>query len=558
MTIDAIDTAIYPRLPAWVKAFRPDQERAVDEIVDAFTRVPVVILEAPTGAGKTLIAEMVRRRVYAGAERASARGVYSCTTKSLQHQFRRDFDSANLMGRSNYPTEWGGEDVTAEDCTGRGGAMCLYCSGPESCPYQCAVSAFRDHELGVTNLAYLMATMQIGRRDMRPVHQRGLLVIDEADELEGLLVDRAGLGISSRMMADVGVQPLKKGVHAPTIAAWLDEFSTAAREWARLQGERVRDDDVKMIRKIGRVKETAVRALLVRRDFAIDPNQWVRNYDDRTNYADNFKLAPVRVGKFGKELLWGGVFDAGCKVLVMSASILAPEQWAEDVGLIVGDEIIGQHEYVEVPMRFPAENRRIIASGVADLKRGGAEDEPWDVRAKTMARAIGRVLELHEGNVLVHTVSYKLSELVTREIRATARATGRKVHTYTRAADREQAIEDFKLHGGVLVASSLERGVDLAGDLCRVQVICKVPFPNLGDRRVAARSRLPGGERWYATQTARSLVQMTGRGVRNEQDHAVTVILDKGFMRWWSQWKSIMPAWWAEAVQIRPSSTYAP
>ena len=59
---------------------RPRQIPAVDVIVEAFEAGKrIVVLEAPTGAGKTVIAEAVRRRLKVPA-------LYVCTDKLLQDQ----------------------------------------------------------------------------------------------------------------------------------------------------------------------------------------------------------------------------------------------------------------------------------------------------------------------------------------------------------------------------------------------------------------------------------------------------------------------------------------
>ena len=50
--------------PDWVSGFRPHQAAAVEEIMDGYARgKKVMVLDAPVGSGKTLIAEMVRRRL---------------------------------------------------------------------------------------------------------------------------------------------------------------------------------------------------------------------------------------------------------------------------------------------------------------------------------------------------------------------------------------------------------------------------------------------------------------------------------------------------------------
>jgi Rad3-related DNA helicase len=135
------------------------------------------------------------------------------------------------------------------------------------------------------------------------------------------------------------------------------------------------------------------------------------------------------------------------------------------------------------------------------------------------------------------------------------RASGinRTLITYTEGAGREDALGKYKrMPGAVMFAPSMQRGVDLPGDLCRVQVIAKVPFPALGDRQVSARTHLPGGQTWYNVQAIRDVVQMAGRGVRSKDDHAVTYILDRQFGRnLWGKNKSMFPAWFNEAIDTK-------
>lgn len=68
-------------LPSWVQSLREHQVTAVREIVEAFEDVDVVFLDAPVGAGKTLIGELVRHEMNVD------KGLYVCTDKALQDQF---------------------------------------------------------------------------------------------------------------------------------------------------------------------------------------------------------------------------------------------------------------------------------------------------------------------------------------------------------------------------------------------------------------------------------------------------------------------------------------
>jgi Rad3-related DNA helicase len=177
--------------------------------------------------------------------------------------------------------------------------------------------------------------------------------------------------------------------------------------------------------------------------------------------------------------------------------------------------------------------------------------DDWDERARAMAWSVKQLCDLHpEDRILVHTVSYRLAAAIMEPLTAGFEHLRRPVYTYTNAMGRDTAIADYRNNPrAVLVAPSLERGVDFKDEDCRVQIIAKVPYPNIGDKMVSKRMNGPGGRNWYTTETVRSIVQMTGRGVRTETDHATSYILDAGFVRLWRESRRLFPAWWAEALR---------
>ena len=85
----------------------------------------------------------------------------------------------------------------------------------------------------------------------------------------------------------------------------------------------------------------------------------------------------------------------------------------------------------------------------------------------------------------------------------------------------------------------MEEGVDLKNELSRFQIICKIPYPYLGDTLV--KSRMQKWKWWYSLQTAKTIVQSIGRSVRNVNDYAVTYILDEDWNRFYSRNKSLFP-----------------
>jgi hypothetical protein len=80
--------------------------------------------------------------------------------------------------------------------------------------------------------------------------------------------------------------------------------------------------------------------------------------------------------------------------------------------------------------------------------------------------------------------------------------------------------------GNFLIGAGITEGLDLKGDLCRVNIIAKLLFPNMSDAFVQKKMALENGKIWYAGDTMKNLLQAIGRSTRGPDDRSVTVILD--------------------------------
>ena len=92
----------------------------------------------------------------------------------------------------------------------------------------------------------------------------------------------------------------------------------------------------------------------------------------------------------------------------------------------------------------------------------------------------------------------------------------------------------------------MTEGVDLKGELSRFQIICKVPYPYLGDQII--RKRMSKNKKWYPMKTAMSIVQAYGRSVRSSDDTAVTYILDSDWKNFYSRNKDVFPEGFKECI----------
>jgi Rad3-related DNA helicase len=88
--------------------------------------------------------------------------------------------------------------------------------------------------------------------------------------------------------------------------------------------------------------------------------------------------------------------------------------------------------------------------------------------------------------------------------------------------------------------------MDFKDEMCRWQVICKMPYPNLGNKQIERRMSLDAG--WYQWKTVLRLVQTYGRGVRSASDWCDTYILDSNFSILARRSGPLFPEWFQEAV----------
>ena len=550
-----------PGWPEFVTGFRDHQWNAFVEIKEAYERgADVVLLNAPVGSGKTIIAEMVRRW-------QAQRALYVCSGKSLQDQFMADFPYAKLLkGRSNYPTydhpelfnqRW--DSLSAADCTmerielpapgcskcppaqaetdvdeegnPRRHPHCEDCHPVERCPYRVAKASALGSPLAVLNTSYMLYEANlVGLFSKMP-----FVIVDECDMLEGELMSFEEVTISKRAQAKWGIDmPDRKTEQAGMRER--DNGSTYWLDWVEATRE-VLDEHIRALPRQNKSRqdrrdEDYLRGLFGKLNNlgpALDEGGWVYTGYERGDIT--FK--PVMVDGVGNDRLWAH----GRKWLLMSGTILDPKQYIESLGL----PETKKWAVVDVPMTFPKENRPIKVLPITEVTAKN-KDESWPKLASTCAE----LAERHpDERILIHTVSYKLTEYIAE------RMPNERVVTYDSGRDRDDALKRYlDKPNGILVAPSMDRGVDLPGDACRVQIVCKLPFPYLGDKQVSARLYgTPGGQTWYLIQCVRSFVQMTGRGVRNKDDYAITYVLDKAFQNnIMKRGKKLVPKYMNEAI----------
>jgi len=262
-----------------------------------------------------------------------------------------------------------------------------------------------------------------------------------------------------------------------------------------------------------------------------------------TGDRQSVAFKPVTVDNLGQGKLW----NHGDRWLLMSATVISADELLESLGCEK------EWRLVKVGSTFKPENRRVVVWPVASMTY-----KTKDTAYPKIVDATKEIVVQHPGvRILIHSCSYELTRAIhggLSSVLAELEPT-RPVFSYASSFDKEKALSDYLTHpNAILVAPSLDRGVDLPGDKCRVQVIAKTPFLNLQDKQVSARLYGTGrsGKTWYSVNAIRTIVQMCGRGVRSDGDWCVTYILDRQFVdNIWATSKRLIPKWWVEGLEWR-------
>lgn len=497
-------------LPSWVASFRSEQIRAVTDIVRAFEDSRLVVLDAPTGSGKTLIGETVRLLL-------RSTGLYVCSSLGLQDQFARDFGYSKVVkGRSNYRTESYPQRypiISCDDCQWtQDSPQCAYCERKATCPYEISKNAAIRSNLAVVNSAYALTEWNGPGR----FSGRQLVVIDEADEFEKAVVNHVSVGISSQRMAQFGWKTPKK-VTVPE--CWTEWLADHIPRCERLLDAATVEKESKYL---GRLLD---RMRVVEKHLG-EGMPYAYTGDDR-----RLEFKPASVSDYCEEAVW----RHGEKFLLMSATTISSGSMLRGLGWK------NSSHTTTLRSSFPIENRPVVVKPVANMSRRTRDEE-----YPRLEETVRGLIDSEPGRVLVHAVSYSMAKALSDSLSGG----GRPVFSYGMASDRATAISQYvRTPGGILVAPTADRGVDLPDDLCRLCIISKVPYPDLGDRMVRLRMGLPDGQEWYTASTVRGIVQMAGRGVRHKEDYCRTVILDSQFGRGiWLRGRVMFPEWFKEAM----------
>jgi Rad3-related DNA helicase len=234
-----------------------------------------------------------------------------------------------------------------------------------------------------------------------------------------------------------------------------------------------------------------------------DPYSWVFDYN-RDYKLIQFK--PLKIDNYAKNTL----FKYADVCIFMSATILDYRFFCKCLG-------IAEDEIYAIRRKSPFDFRR---NPVKSYDEFNLSHKTIKESAPKTLETIRSILAKHKDEKgIIHSVSTACKDYLIDSI-----DNPRLIEHNTQ--NRAEILEQFKSSNEplVLVSPSMREGVDLPGDLCRFQIIYKLPYPDLADKQILLRAN--ADEDWYNYKTALSLIQTYGRGMRSEDDYCTSYFID--------------------------------
>ncbi|MFA5434374.1 MAG: helicase C-terminal domain-containing protein, partial [Candidatus Paceibacterota bacterium] len=116
--------------------------------------------------------------------------------------------------------------------------------------------------------------------------------------------------------------------------------------------------------------------------------------------------------------------------------------------------------------------------------------------------------------------------------------------------ERNEVLKHWmRLDNAIFLSVAFEQGLNLEGPEYPMNIVAKVPFPNLGDDWIQARNKYDN-YMWYSKTVAIQVQQACGRTTRTLNDNSMTYILDGSFGPLLARNKNLFQKWFLDALVI--------
>ncbi len=499
------------------------QDKIIREIDDAFSAGnKFVICSAPTGSGKSFISKTLANastpfsdtftelvNTYAAfkmdsngnyvyedeCKNALPAGAFALTiTKTLQDQYQDLFeDTAVLKGKANYRSTIDENiDVEQESVVMPKKILDAHRQA-NKCDYHNDRNAALTSKFTALNYKMFLALPD-------HVKYKNYIICDEASELEDEIIKQFSVAIDIQRLRKLKVKifPLASTKNT-TVKKWLNEVQSTIVEHINILTDGIKlglsNNELSKLKYLRSLHRTLVLISDTWQDC-----EYIVQVEDKYN----IRLTPLKV-----DTLSSYIFKYAERVLLMSATVIDHKNLAKTLG-------IKKYKYVESGSSFDPAKAPIYISRSNRLNHANLQKA-----LPSIVEQIKEICKNHSGDKgIIHTHTNYITSYIQRGL-SESRFLYRDGMTRNEEILEEHTASDQPT---VLVSPSLGLGVDLKGDLARFQIIIKAAYLPLGDDRI--KRMFEQDKQWYANKMLSNFIQQCGRGVRNQNDHCVTYVLD--------------------------------
>lgn len=483
-----------------------------------------IILEAGTGIGKSAIATTLAN-MYDDS--------YILTmTKQLQKQYLDDFGEmlVEIKGKGNYKCNYKGN---CDFCI-RAEYNIARCS---DCDYLIAFRKAKKSKNVITNYDFMY---RVGV-DNQMLDPRQLLILDEAHNLERKMLmlsshllnreyisTKFGIDIFEALMkgeksynhikseSDYWINVCKKlmkacgeniekiGGKGKEVQVTLDEFESNPSKYSSIDyiEKQILESDLKEF--------NSIRLGLESKDLIIDVPDFKSIKKNKMDISAEFK--PYSVSDATQNLLSFG------ETRIFLTGTLGDMKKFCQWNNINPDNTY----YIYEKSPFDVSNRPIYRDFVGNMSGSRRNVPNWKNK-----RAISKIKQLigkyPNQKGVIHTSSNEQAFWIMDNLKEYNLL-------FVGGESRNEVLKEFNesKDDAILIGASIKDGVDLKGDLCRFQIVFKVPYPQLNEQVKYRKSLDPS---WYYYQAVMAIMQAYGRGIRDKDDYCDMYIIDSNFKK---------------------------
>ena len=549
--VEIIDNSLAKNVFGTDFAFRDGQREIIEAICNSYLDDPnaTLVVDAPTGAGKSLIA-MWSAHVL---KELGNRGYLITSDLSLQDQYESDFYRLGLRwpsvrGVDNYECSVNGLPFSLGDCKlkGMGYEQAEKLSCYSSCEYLQNRRRSIEQPVALLNYAfwliqrnYVEDRMLQDSREV-PFKSRDFVFFYEAHKVDEIvqghfsprvdigIVDKFGLANRFIQKQDIGTPIQTLGSIKSIVNRLLTEKSKPALFEVMQDFRKI----AKVYRKAAQITKAQAAKRFKNREVPRDWSSALTVFDRLKDVYCKFDDYVGLIKEVGTEAMVINQMEDEAKFMCVEESKMIQKYLHEKAGFkvfmsaTIGDprafvKIMGikNAKFIRVPNAFNYDK-----SPVVFVNRHKLSFREREASLPKVVKILDQIISKHSGQRgVIHTGSYMFANYIKQNSKHTFR-----LMDYENSKDKKGIIELFKKKDdAVLMGPSLLEGLDLKDDISRFQIFFKVPYPNVSDPLIKA--KMQHSKEWYDWKTGISIMQGVGRSVRSKDDWAVTYVLDACF-----------------------------